>query len=94
MNAARQLTAEQAMRMKALSTARIQFAGASPAALANAAEHLFQYLRQGPSENLGNHPQEAFNQQLHTLIGEGYGPFDALRLLRGQTPFTRKEVTN
>lgn len=88
MGAARQLTAEQAMRMKALSTARIQFAGASPAALANAAEQLFQYLRQGPSENPSNHPQGAFNQQLHALIGEGYGPFDALRLLRGQVPFS------
>lgn len=46
----RQLARDQQLRSKALSVARIQFAGESPAALIEAAETIFQWLKNGAEE--------------------------------------------
>lgn len=46
----KQLARDQQLRAKALGVARIQFAGDSPAALIEAAEALYQWLKHGNEE--------------------------------------------
>lgn len=80
----RQVTFDQQLRAKALSTARIQFSGYSPQDLTRAAEELYQWMKHGPRAPTPLDPQERFNLELRALLDQGYEPFEALTMLRGQ----------
>ena len=83
MAANRQQSMEQLLRAKALSAARIQFAGRSPSDLTHAAEELYQWMKHGGrAQPEPMTRQDQFNLALRALIDKGHEPWEALMMLR------------